>query len=102
MTTRGSIPDARKQASSAPMSAEFQVIDLEIPQELAGQRLDRVLARLLPEHSRTRLKSWLDAGQVQVGRQSCKPSDVMDAGSRVNVRMSRELPLTQVLPESIA
>ena len=49
------------------MNAEFQVIDLEIPAELAGQRLDSALARLLPEHSRTRIKGWIDAGQVQVG-----------------------------------
>ena len=35
------------------MTAEFQTIDLQIPQELAGQRLDSALARLMPEHSRT-------------------------------------------------
>ena len=50
------------------MNAEFHVLELEIPQELAGQRLDSALARLLPEHSRTRIKAWIEAGQVQVGR----------------------------------
>ncbi len=44
------------------MTAEFQVIDLTIPPELAGQRLDSALARLLPEHSRTRIKGWIEAG----------------------------------------
>jgi len=56
------------------MTAEFQVIDLTIPPEMAGQRLDSVLARLMPEHSRTRIKGWIEAGAVQVGRKPSKPS----------------------------
>jgi len=84
------------------MNAEFHVVDLEIPQELAGQRLDSALARLLPEHSRTRIKGWIDAGQVQVGRLPCKPRDVVNAGSRVHVRMTLEAPATDALPEAIA
>lgn len=83
------------------MNAEFQVIDLEIPEELAGQRLDSALARLLPEHSRTRIKGWIEAGEVQVGRLRCKPSDAAAAGSRVRVRMTLESPLPKVLPEAI-
>jgi 23S rRNA pseudouridine1911/1915/1917 synthase len=84
------------------MNAEFQIIDLEIPTELAGQRLDSALARLLPEHSRTRIKGWIDAGQVRVGSLPCKPRDVVIAGSRVHVRTSIEVPITAVLPEAIA
>jgi 23S rRNA pseudouridine1911/1915/1917 synthase len=82
------------------MNAEFQLIDLEIPAELAGQRLDSALARLLPEHSRTRIKGWIEAGQVLVGRLPCKPRDVVAAGSRVSVRVTEE-PRTDVLPETI-
>jgi len=83
------------------MNAEFQVIDLRIPEELAGQRLDSALARLMPEHSRTRIKGWIEAGQVLVGRLPCKPRDVAVAGSRVNVRMSVNAPQADVLPESM-
>jgi 23S rRNA pseudouridine1911/1915/1917 synthase len=83
------------------MNAEFHSIDLEIPEELAGQRLDSALARLMPEHSRTRIKGWIDAGQVQVGRLPCKPRDVVAAGSRVHVEMAFEAPQTEVLAESI-
>jgi 23S rRNA pseudouridine1911/1915/1917 synthase len=84
------------------MNAEFQVIELKIPQELAGLRLDTALSRLLPEHSRTRIKGWIDAGQVQVGKLKCKPRDMVSAGSRVEVRMSVEAPLAEVQPEAIA
>ena len=102
LTERASIPDASPLASSPHMSAEFQVIDLEIPQELAGQRLDSALARLLPQHSRTRIKHWIEGGRVQVGRLPCKPRDVVSAGSRVQVRMTAEPPAAEVQPEAIA
>ena len=65
------------------MSAEFRDVELEIPQELNGLRLDIALARMLPEHSRTRIKGWIEAGHVQIGRLACKPKDVVSAGSRV-------------------
>ena len=84
------------------MSAEFRVIELQIPQELSGFQLDSALARMLPEHSRTRIKGWIEAGGVQIGRLPCKPRDVVSAGSRVQVRMSAEPVSAAVLPESIA
>lgn len=84
------------------MTAEFQEIDLEIPPELAGQRLDSALARLLPEHSRTRIKGWIAGGAVTVGRAPCKPRDLVEAGFRVHVRMTRSEPKVPVMPEQIA
>jgi 23S rRNA pseudouridine1911/1915/1917 synthase len=39
-------------------------VSLTVPAGSAGQRLDRVLARMLPEHSRSRLAQWMRAGQV--------------------------------------
>jgi len=84
------------------MTAEFQVIDLEIPAELAGKRLDSALARLLPQHSRTRIKGWIEDGAVLVGRLRCKPRDIVEAGSLVRVQMTRDAPQLTVLPEAIA
>jgi 23S rRNA pseudouridine1911/1915/1917 synthase len=84
------------------MNAEFQVIDLEIPPELAGQRLDSALARLLPQHSRTRIKGWIESGAVQVGRSPPKPRDLVEAGARIRVQMTMAAQQTQVLPEAIA
>lgn len=45
------------------MTAEMHLV---VPRDMAGQRLDRCLAMLLPEHSRSRLQQWIDAGQVSV------------------------------------
>ncbi|MDD3517086.1 MAG: 23S rRNA pseudouridine(1911/1915/1917) synthase RluD [Chromatiales bacterium] len=38
-----------------------------IPAEAAGQRVDQALALLFPEHSRSRIQQWIQAGQVRVG-----------------------------------
>jgi 23S rRNA pseudouridine1911/1915/1917 synthase len=84
------------------MSAEFQVIELEIPPELGGRRLDAALAQLLPAHSRTRIKTWIESGGVKVGRLACKPSDPVDAGARVSVRLSPAEPDLTVSAEDIA
>ena len=39
---------------------------MEAPASAAGRRLDQTLALLLPEHSRTRLRGWIEAGLVRV------------------------------------
>jgi len=83
------------------MNPEFQIVDLEIPQELAGQRLDSALARLMPEHSRTRIKGWIEEGGVLLGRRACKPRDTVEAGARVRVRMSVAAPQLAVQAEAI-
>src|SRR5882757_2341283 len=85
------------------MYAEFQVIDLTIPPELAGQRLDSALARLMPEHSRTRIKGWIEGGAVKLDRVACKPRDIVEAGSRVRLQMTLvEAAQPEVQPEAIA
>jgi 23S rRNA pseudouridine1911/1915/1917 synthase len=83
------------------MTAEFQVIDLEIPPELAGSRLDSALARLLPQHSRTRIKGWIEDGAVLVGRQRSRPRDLVAAGARIRVQVAAKEPAGEVQAETI-
>jgi len=83
------------------MTAEFQVIDLEIPPELAGSRLDSALARLLPQHSRTRIKGWIEEGAVLVGRQRSRPKDLVEAGTRIRVQVRAQEPDREVKAEAI-
>lgn len=74
---------------------------LIIPDTQAGQRLDQVLAELLPEYSRTRIKDWIDTGQVLVDGGRLRPKDKVIGGERVEV--SATLPqAVEVAPESIA
>ncbi|BBO59970.1 RluA family pseudouridine synthase [Mycoavidus sp. B2-EB] len=45
---------------------ELPYLMAQIPAALAGERLDKVLARLFPDYSRNRLQSWIEAGRVKV------------------------------------
>jgi 23S rRNA pseudouridine1911/1915/1917 synthase len=56
-----------------------------VPDELAGQRLDRALAKMFPDYSRSRLKSWLIAGAITVDGQSPRPRDPVQGGERVEL-----------------
>jgi 23S rRNA pseudouridine1911/1915/1917 synthase len=85
------------------MLPKFQVIELTIPPELAGERLDSALARLMPEHSRTRIKGWIESGAVRLGKKGSKPRDLVEAGAQVRVQMNpEEVAQPEVLPEVIA
>ena len=73
---------------------------LTIPAEAAGQRLDQVLAELLEGYSRTRIKEWIDAGQVLVNGSRLRPRDKVLGGE--NVEISATLPdVVEVAPEQI-
>lgn len=56
-----------------------------IPQELAGTRLDRALASLFPEFSRSRLSEWIRQGLATVDRRQCRPRDRVAGGERVEL-----------------
>jgi 23S rRNA pseudouridine1911/1915/1917 synthase len=59
---------------------------LSIPFESAGQRLDQVLSQLLPEYSRTRIKAWIEGGQVHIVGRQLRPKDSVLGGEQVTVR----------------
>jgi len=68
-------------------------LTITIPPETAGQRLDQVLAELLAEYSRTRIKSWIESGQVLVNGTQLRPKDKVTGGERVEVNA--------VLPDAV-
>jgi 23S rRNA pseudouridine1911/1915/1917 synthase len=73
---------------------------LTIPYEAAGQRLDQVLADLLSSYSRTRLKEWIESGQVLVNGARLRPRDKVLGGEHVVVAAS--LPdAVEIAPEQI-
>jgi 23S rRNA pseudouridine1911/1915/1917 synthase len=63
------------------MNADAKV--MTIPEEFAGLRLDQALARMFPEYSRSRLKSWLLAGAITVDGVSPRPRDPVLGGESV-------------------
>ena len=54
-----------------------------VPAECAGWRLDAALARLFPEHSRSRLQSWLKDGLIRVDGAALPAKCKVHGGERV-------------------
>jgi 23S rRNA pseudouridine1911/1915/1917 synthase len=43
-------------------------LQITVPEELTGKRLDQALSTLCPEHSRSRIQSWIKSGDVCVNK----------------------------------
>ena len=70
-------------------------IALEIPLDVNGERLDKVLASSLPDYSRNRLKSWVEAGAVTVDGKVTKARYLLRGGESIKV-------FPQEMPEQFA
>ena len=55
----------------------------EVPAEWAGWRLDAVLAKLFPEHSRSRLQGWLKEGLIRLDGAEVEPKRKVYGGERI-------------------
>ncbi|MGH8315089.1 MAG: 23S rRNA pseudouridine(1911/1915/1917) synthase RluD, partial [Steroidobacterales bacterium] len=47
------------------------------------------LAKLMPQHSRTRIRGWIEEGLAQVNGRACRPRDRLFGGERIVVTMPR-------------
>jgi len=65
---------------------QIEPISLRVPADLAGMRLDRALATLLRDYSRSQLQQWLRDGLVQVDRGPTRARDRVRGGELVEVR----------------
>ena len=66
-------------------------LDGQVPDELAGDRVDQVLAKLFPEYSRSRLVRWLRSGQVTLDNQICKAKFRVSGGELIKVDAELEV-----------
>ncbi|MBM5812357.1 MAG: 23S rRNA pseudouridine(1911/1915/1917) synthase RluD [Gammaproteobacteria bacterium] len=58
---------------------------LQLPPAVAGRRLDQALAAALPQHSRTRLRRWIDGGRILVDGRVLRARDPVAGGELVLV-----------------
>jgi 23S rRNA pseudouridine1911/1915/1917 synthase len=66
--------------------ASAQTRVLAVPSALGGERLDKALAVLMPDVSRSRLQAWIESGDVRVNGESPRTRDKVLAGDRIDVR----------------
>lgn len=60
-------------------------IELTVPDDCAGLRLDQALSRLLPEFSRNRLARWVRGNQVTLDGRTALPREKVYGGERIDV-----------------
>jgi 23S rRNA pseudouridine1911/1915/1917 synthase len=75
-----------------------------VPTKLHGQRIDIVLAKLLPEFSRSQLSHWLQQEKITVNAKPAKPKYKVSSGDEITVFMdliAEENRIPQCGPENI-
>ena len=60
-------------------------LQVTVPNELAGKRLDLALSKLCPEHSRSRIQSWIKSGDVSVNNLNYKQRDEVSFGDVIEI-----------------
>ena len=75
---------------------------LTLPATAAGERFDAALARALPQYSRSRLRSWIDAGRVSVDGDPAAPTRRVRGGEAVVVHCASDPCASALLPQAIA
>jgi 23S rRNA pseudouridine1911/1915/1917 synthase len=95
-----SISNPLDQLPTVDTPGEFREHALTLPPEAAGQRLDQALARALPQYSRARLQSWIEAGAVQVEGRKLRARSKLLGGEQVHiaVRLAQQ---TRVEPQAL-
>jgi 23S rRNA pseudouridine1911/1915/1917 synthase len=84
-----------------PASDQPGQLTIEVPTDLAGLRLDQALARLLPDHSRSRLQDWIRRELVRVDGASARPRQKVWGGERIDVHPDRDPAQSTDLPQAL-
>lgn len=77
---------------------------LTVGENDAGKRVDVLLAEMLENVSRARVRRIIDAGGVRIAGEACKPSTRLAPGQTVSVRLDAvepEMPAAEPLPLEI-
>lgn len=61
--------------------------EITVPREYHSQRVDSVLAQLLPEYSRSQISSWIKTGAIIMNHKPCKPKDKTLGGDLIEINV---------------
>jgi 23S rRNA pseudouridine1911/1915/1917 synthase len=87
--------DVDEVAFLAPSGIDLSPITLHLDEAACGQRLDKVVASLVPQFSRSRLQLWFDGGHVLVDGKTARGKDTAYGDETIEV-------LPQPAPEDTA
>jgi 23S rRNA pseudouridine1911/1915/1917 synthase len=91
----------RRKLQDANYNAPGDLLTLTVSAACAGLRADQALARLLPDHSRSRLQAWMRRGRITRDGEPLAPRDKVWAGDRVQVDPEPDPEVLATLPEDI-
>ena len=95
-------PDESEDLESedtVPSTAEAAEV---VTAELAGLRLDAAAAKLFPDHSRSRLKTWIDEGSLWInGAPALRGRDPVKEGDRLDLRAEVPEANYEILPQNL-
>jgi 23S rRNA pseudouridine1911/1915/1917 synthase len=96
--------DDESDAEFAPedSSTDLAPITLELTPDACGQRLDKVIAGLVPQFSRSRLQLWFDAGHVLVDGKPARGKDTAYGDEKVIIEPQSAPEDAAYTPEQIA
>jgi 23S rRNA pseudouridine1911/1915/1917 synthase len=81
--------------------ADFSPITLNLAPEHCGQRLDKVVAGLVPQFSRSRLQQWFDTGHIMVDGKPARGKDTAYGDETVEVTPQPAPEDTAYTPEAM-
>ena len=84
-----------------PVARAVEPVCAQIPAHCAGLRSDYALAKLFPEHSRSRLTAWLKAGRITLNGACPAPKDKVWGGEKVILNPEADPQTTSFRAEDI-
>ncbi len=85
-----------------PSGPDLSPISLQLTPEVCGQRLDKVVAGLVPQFSRSRLQLWFEGGFVKVDGKPARGKDTAYGDEAVLIEPQAAPEDTAFAPEAIA
>lgn len=83
------------------LAVDGETIELSVPNDLAGKRLDAALAQLLPDYSRSRISAWIKDGQVAVNGKPAQPKLKLIGSELLSVTITPSVETAAFTPEAM-
>lgn len=68
----------------------MNTLNIIIPDRLIGQRIDKALAQMLPDYSRSKINGWVSSGAATISQKTFRPKDKVLGGEVVNLTIEAE------------
>ena len=78
--------DEIDQDEAIKSGKEIETISIRLPDSICGERLDKVLSKLVPQYSRGRMQQWIEDGHVLVDGRTSKIKTTMLGGEQISIQ----------------